>query len=412
MHIAIFADQPLDSLGGAQVSIALQQKWLERAGHLVTVVAPASAGTGWWPQLRRNGGDETGKAVATPSVKFPPFGHTEYALSGPGQRTDAYVDAAFEGLPPVEVVHIQADFWGAFTGLRFAERHGLPVVHTLHNRVEAGLNALSPRLYKPLMRGIDKWRSRALSDATTQPTTSAWQYLRALTANAAAVTAPSRHFAERLQRNGVAREVTVVPNGIDDDALAAARNIATEPRTRPRFVWSGRMSPEKRFLPFVKAFVSSGIDADLDLIGSGGDRAKAERIVRESGAGGVQFLGRLPYEAALSEMARADALVQTSVGFETQAMTVFEAAALGTPAVVCDDHVAAELGAGHWFVPRSQPADLIPLMQTLHTAASELRTDRAPLVASDIGDRLRQSKVTEQLIVVYENVLAAVGRVR
>ena len=40
MHIVMFADQHLESLGGAQVSMRLQRRFLERAGHTVTIVAP------------------------------------------------------------------------------------------------------------------------------------------------------------------------------------------------------------------------------------------------------------------------------------------------------------------------------------------------------------------------------------
>ena len=65
-------------------------------------------------------------------------------MSWPGRRTDRFVDAALEERPPVDVVHVQADFWGAFTGHRYARRHGLPTVHTMHNRVDVGIAATAP----------------------------------------------------------------------------------------------------------------------------------------------------------------------------------------------------------------------------------------------------------------------------
>ncbi|MGO1539916.1 MAG: glycosyltransferase, partial [Leucobacter sp.] len=40
MHILIVTDQHADSLGGVQVSIRLQRRFLERLGHTVTVAAP------------------------------------------------------------------------------------------------------------------------------------------------------------------------------------------------------------------------------------------------------------------------------------------------------------------------------------------------------------------------------------
>ena len=44
MHVVMFGDQHVESLGGAQVSMRLQRRFLERAGHTVTIVAPRMRG--------------------------------------------------------------------------------------------------------------------------------------------------------------------------------------------------------------------------------------------------------------------------------------------------------------------------------------------------------------------------------
>ena len=137
MHVVIFADQHLATLGGAQVSTLLQRRFLEAAGHTVTVVAPAMHGRA---RARIVGGDAS--FVDMPSV--PITLDREYSMTWPGRRTDRWVDAALAARPPVDVVHVQADFWGAFIGYRFARRHGLPVVHTMHNRVDVGIEATAP----------------------------------------------------------------------------------------------------------------------------------------------------------------------------------------------------------------------------------------------------------------------------
>src|SRR4029079_9897568 len=94
-------------------------------------------------------------------------------------------------------------------------------------------------------------------------------------------------FAGKLEQHGVvpvggARSVDVVWNGIDDDVLDAALASAA-PRVpgRPRFVWIGRMSPEKRLLPFLEAVVASGIDADVEVIGGGGQLRAPRRLVEK-----------------------------------------------------------------------------------------------------------------------------------
>ena len=178
-----------------------------------------------------------------------------------------------------------------------------------------------------------------------------WAFLRGIAQGSSAVTAPSGHFARRLEQHEVFPDVDVVWNGIDDELLAATL-ASREPRTdrRPQFVWIGRMSPEKRLLPFIEAVVESQVDADIEVIGGGGQLRAAEKIARGHGASqgheGIRFVGRLPYAETLARIAAADAVVQTSIGFETQGMTPFEAATLGTPTIVSDPDIAGELRGG------------------------------------------------------------------
>ena len=82
--------------------------------------------------------------------------------------------------PPVDVVHVQADFWGAFIGHRFAARHGLPVVHTMHNRVDVGIEATAP-FPGAVLRVLNAWQRRALGGPTIRRRgRDGWSYLRRL----------------------------------------------------------------------------------------------------------------------------------------------------------------------------------------------------------------------------------------
>lgn len=408
MHIVFFGDQHLDSLGGAQVSMRLQREFLERAGHTVTVVAPKMHGP--------RAATPTPAYVALPSM--PITLDREYSMSRPGRATDRFLDRAMTRRPPVDLVHVQADFWGAFIGHRFAQRHGIPVVHTMHNRVDVGIAAVTP-LHRPVLAVLNAWRRRALR-GIGDPVSGrdGWAFLRGLAAGASAVTAPSTHFARRLEQHDVFAPVDVIWNGIDDDLRAATLAAAPAQRApgRPRFVWLGRMSPEKRLLPFLEAFVASGVDAELEIIGGGGQRAAAEKIV--GGRDGVHFAGRLTYAQTLARIAAADALVQTSIGFETQGMTPFEAATLGTPSIICDPDIAAELGGGLWAVPdadatasgRDQEAQRIAaLAETLRRAASDIAAGTAPTPLPAVADAFRQSSRTAAMIEVYERVLSGVA---
>ena len=435
MHVVMFGDQHAESLGGAQVSMRLQRRFLEKAGHTVTIVAPARQG----PRVRAGVVDPS--YVDLPSI--PVTFDREYSMSWPGRRTDRRVDAALQrlidaGRPPVDVVHIQADFWGALIGYRYARRHGIPVVHTMHNRLDVGIEATTP-FPGLVLRLLNAWQRRALGRGfgAIPAGRDGWAYLRRFAARADAVTAPSWHFARRLEEHGVvpwagrvpdagdpparpAPAVDVIWNGIDDDLLDAV--LAELPAgggggQRPRFVWLGRMSPEKRLLPFLEALAASGVDADVEVIGGGGQLRAARRLVeRLRPRATVTFAGRMPYPATLRRIAAADAVVQTSIGFETQGMTIFEAAALGTPSIVSDPDLAAELGSGFWAVGEgitarpsipdpSIPDPSIPaLADALRAAASDISGGTPPATNPAVRDRFRQSSRTAAMLEVYERV--------
>ncbi|MCD2168145.1 glycosyltransferase [Microbacterium sp. JC 701] len=405
MHVVMFADQHLESLGGAQVSMRLQKRFLERAGHVVTVVAP---------RLPRPGAHDPAY-LDLPSIAITP--DREYALAWPGVRTDRFLDAEMGARLPVDVVHVQADFWGAFIGHRYAARHALPVVHTMHNRVDVGIEATAP-FPGLVLRALNAWARRALpraaSGRTAQNSTSSarsrtdgWAFLHQLARLSRAVTAPSGHFARRLERHGVASRVDVIWNGIDDDVLdaALAAGPAVRAEGRPRFIWLGRMSPEKRLLPFLEAVVASGIDAEVEVVGGGAELGKATRLIeRAAPRATVTFAGRLSYPETLARLAAADAVVQTSIGFETQGMTVFEAASLGTPAVVSDPDIAAELGSGTWTVADATTA---ALAEALARAASDITAGTPVVPNPSIAERFRQSSRTGAMVAVYERAVAA-----
>ena len=396
MHIVFFGDQHLESLGGAQVSMRLQRWFLERAGHTVTAVAP-----------KMHAGHRPADAGYLDLPSIPITLDREYSMSWPGRRTDRFLDRAFTTRPSVDLVHVQADFWGAFIGHRFAHRHGIPVVHTMHNRVDVGMAAVTP-LHKPALAVLNLWRRQSMRGIGEVVSGSdGWAFLRGIAQGSSAVTAPSGHFARRLEQHDVFPDVDVVWNGIDDELLAATL-ASREPRTdrRPRFVWIGRMSPEKRLLPFLEAVVESQVDADIEVIGGGGQLRAAEKIARGHGASrghaGIRFVGRLPYAETLARVAAADAVVQTSIGFETQGMTPFEAATLGTPTIISDPDIAGELRGGLWSVP---DASVAALAQTLTHAASDIRTGTGPTPDADVAEAFRQSSRTEAMIEIYRRVL-------
>ena len=400
MHILIVTDQHPDSLGGVQVAIRLQRRFLELAGHRVTIAAPA---------LHRAGhtvapGDEDAY-VDLPSR--PITRDNEYGITWPGARTDRALAAALVGRPAVDLVHIQGDFWGALIGIRAARGLGVPIVHTMHNHVDEGTRAVTP--FAPVaFGGLRAWRGLALGKCrgeVDRASRGAWRYLAELASEAAIVTAPSRHFADELTDAGVAKIVEVTPNGVDDAAIASVRARPRSDRSRPKLIWLGRMSQEKRVLEFIEAIAESGIDADVALHGAGLLLPRVTKRISDLGLGGrVTVPGPVPYADALAAMRDADALVQTSIGFETQGLTPFEAAALGTPTIFSDPQIADDVAvAPEW---RVADGSVSALATSLRTAVAQLSADPGGLrVPETEAQRFLQSSQTEAMLALYERAL-------
>lgn len=401
MHILIVTDQHPDSLGGAQVAIRAQRASLERLGHRVTVAAPALHRADYQvaPADRE-------AYIALPSR--PITKDREYGITWPGGRTRRALSAGLASLPPVDLVHVQGDFWGALIGVRAARDLQVPHIFTLHNNVDQGTRAVTP--FAPVAFGaLRMWRSFVLGSPRGPVNASsrgAWRYLAELTAEAAAVLAPSQHFAARLESKGVAATVGVARNGIDDDLIRQARQLPRASRDRPRLVWLGRMSHEKRVLEFVDAVAASGIDAEVRLYGAGLLLEQVQDRIRAAGLGDrMTVAGPVSHEDALAALRDADALVQTSVGFETQGLTPFEAAALGTPTIFCDAAIADDVAmTPAWTVPSGDSVS--DLAETLRQAVAQLAVGGDELrVSEGESAQFLQSEQIKQLIRIYERVL-------
>lgn len=412
MHILIVTDQHPDSLGGAQVAIRTQRASLERLGHRVTIAAPA---------LHRRGYrvSEKDRAAYIELPSRPITRDREYGLSWPTRRTDRALAVALRGLPQVDLVHVQGDFWGAMIGIRAARGLRVPLLLTMHNNVNQGTRAVTP-LAPVVFLALRAWRALSLGrvrGAVATGARGAWRYLAELAAEADTVLAPSRHFAAQLERRGVAPEVHALRGGVDDALMSAARDVPRGPRTRPQLVWLGRMSGEKRVLEFVEAIALAEIDADVRLYGAGLllDQVNA-RIAAHGLADRVRVVGPVPHEAALAALREADALVQTSVGFETQGLTPFEAAVLGTPTIFCDAVIAEDAAVSPaWVVPHEEGGADAAVRALAHTLSAAVQELQAGINAS--SDELRvdeaqtkaflQSEQTRLLVAHYERVLGS-----
>ncbi len=174
----------------------------------------------------------------------------------------------------------------------------------------------------------------------------------------------------------------------------------------PTVVFVGRLSSNKRPDDAVEAFTEVRRvlpDAQLWVLGSG----PMEEELRRKAPAGVQFLGRVGEEEKVERLARAHALVATSVR-EGWGLTVSEAAAVGTPAVTYDvaglrDSVAA--CGGVLVKPRPQA-----LAAALIERLPEWTSGQMPAV--EVGGVQSWPQVAANILVASEAGLADAAALR
>jgi glycosyltransferase involved in cell wall biosynthesis len=133
-----------------------------------------------------------------------------------------------------------------------------------------------------------------------------------------------------------ADNVLVVPPGVDDRFHPDA---TVDESRRPLVVAVGRLMPPKRFDELIRivADVQGRVpDVELAIVGDGSERAALRDLVESLGLQDhVRFLGRVDDDELVDLYRRAWVLASASIA-EGWGMTVTEAAATGTPAVVTD----------------------------------------------------------------------------
>ena len=160
-----------------------------------------------------------------------------------------------------------------------------------------------------------------------------WRYTRLVERSvsyADALFAPSEYTA-RLHRNaGLKPPIHVLPlySAIEPRSVGSPL-----PGRRPRFLYVGRLIAPKGIGPLLEEFASLPA-YDLHVIGDGELRGKLER--RFASCQHIRFLGQIPQAELVAAYQDATALIFPSLAPETFGLSIVEAFACGTPAIVRD----------------------------------------------------------------------------
>ncbi|OII10911.1 hypothetical protein BIU97_08485 [Curtobacterium sp. MCBA15_009] len=399
MRIALVTDYYLPTLGGVQTAVRALAETLTAAGHEVTVFCPLTTPS-----------TDPGVVGLPVSPVFRPDGYP-FAWSPRRLRRLLRREFAARG---VEVVHTHSEMFAALGGVRAAHDLGLPVVHTMHGRIDVytrnvlPLPAVTTVLLAALHgRQISHDGIRVAGDrpyTRTRTGRRMWRVMLAQSRASTHVVVPSGHFAQKLVDQGVRTPVTVLTNGIETSVLDAigtvpARTLrADEPL---RILWVGRLSPEKRPDVLVRAAHAFPPGVQVDVHGDGVARAD---VARAAAGAPVTLHGSTPHDGVLDAMRSAHLLVSSSFDFDNQPMVMLEAIATGLPVLYCDPDLAEVVPEGGGFLAPTPDA------AGLAAVVGRLRADPDAVTRASeavLADRGRVAQPTAALVDVYEQAVAA-----
>lgn len=384
-------DQHPHSLGGVQTSVMLQTKYLNRSGVEVTIFAPKSK-----------------KAKLDPNIKvlpsrYLPIGR-EYSNVWSLRKAAKFCEEVYKERS-FDIVHVQGDFASASLGAALARKHNLPLVHTEHTNVDVMANKLIGKPMKIILLNFFAWQYGHFLKISNRPRIrDAFDYAGFILPQADLVIAPSKHYAALLEEKGAATNILASFTGVDDDEIKQIKRTTAIPNKPISFVWAARMQPEKRLIQTIEAFARSKVKAHLHIYGGGPLEKVAKNLVRARLlTKRVSFNGRVPHSELLEIFANADVVMQTSIGFETQGLTVYESAAVGTPVLLCDPKIAGELPKKTYWLDKS--GTIKSLSKTIKKAAEDISEGSNKRNLLKDPTWLMQSAITLKMIETYKELI-------
>ena len=374
LRIAIFTDVFLGIPGGIPSSIRAQKTALESLGHQVTIFCPGTQ-KDYSNPLNKFGADHDPNIILVPTAKF-------LVNGAPFSKWTKEVVRFIEGKYPnltesFDLFHIHYEATTSMAGLILAKKYHIKTIQTMHGREDmaiainvphpfktiaaTGINlihrttlkSISKKSPRPDYRNPEPKKSPSLNYqnakiknlAPTIARREMWQMMTRQANLADQVITPSAHFAKKLQLFGVTRPISVISNGIADQEIANfTPRIRTYQDHEPlRILWFSRLSKEKRILPFLESLrIAQELEPNFrfifTIIGDGNQMSKVRKFCRKHfDEASIKILGTIPHQEILQKYTEDQHLsIINSYQFDTQGLTILEAAACNLPVIYAD----------------------------------------------------------------------------
>ena len=380
LRIAIFTDVFLGIPGGIPSSIRAQKTALESLGHQVTIFCPGTQ-QDYSNPLNKFGADHDPNIILVPTAKFLVNGAP---FSKWTKEVVRFIEKKYPNLTEsFDLFHIHYEATTSMAGLILAKKYHIKTIQTMHGREDMAIAINVPHPFKTLaatginlihrvtLKSIAKkspkpdYQNAEIKNlAPTIARREMWQMMVRQANLADQVITPSAHFAKKLQLFGVTRPISVISNGIADQEIANfTPRIRTYQDHEPlRILWFSRLSKEKRILPFLESLkLAQELEPNFrfvfTIIGDGNQMSKVQKFCKKHfDEASIKILGTIPHQEILQKYTKDQHLsIINSYQFDTQGLTILEAAACNLPVIYADPDMS-EIVPNHGGLCAKSPA--------------------------------------------------------
>lgn len=428
LRIAIFTDVFLGIPGGIPSSIRAQKTALESLGHQVTIFCPGTQQDFENP-LSQFGANHDPNIILVPTAKF-------LVNGAPFSKWTKYVTRFIEQKYPnlaetFDLFHVHYEATTSMAGLLLAKKYGIKVIQTMHGREDmaiainvphpfktlaaTGINLIHRTTLKPIAKKSlkpDYQNTEIKNLAPTIARRQMWQMMVRQANLADQVITPSAHFAKKLQLFGVTRPISVISNGIADQEMTNfTPQVRSYQRSEPlRILWFSRLSKEKRILPFLESLkLAQELEPNFrfifTIIGDGNQMSKVQKFCKKHfDEASIKIFGTIPHQEILQKYIKDQHLsIINSYQFDTQGLTILEAAACNLPVIYADPDMSEIVpNHGGLCAKSPNPCAMTELLLKIYHQPELIQKLSQNLAASE--KTYLQSQQIEKLLKLYRQL--------
>ena len=428
LRIAIFTDVFLGIPGGIPSSIRAQKTALESLGHQVTIFCPGTQQDFENP-LSQFGANHDPNIILVPTAKF-------LVNGAPFSKWTKYVTRFIEQKYPnlaetFDLFHVHYEATTSMAGLLLAKKYGIKVIQTMHGREDmaiainvphpfktlaaTGINLIHRTTLKPIAKKSlkpDYQNTEIKNLAPTIARRQMWQMMVRQANLADQVITPSAHFAKKLQLFGVTRPISVISNGIANQEMTNfTPQVRSYQRSEPlRILWFSRLSKEKRILPFLESLkLAQELEPNFrfifTIIGDGNQMSKVQKFCKKHFyEASIKIFGTIPHQEILQKYTKDQHLsIINSYQFDTQGLTILEAAACNLPVIYADPDMSEIVpNHGGLCAKSPNPCAMTELLLKIYHQPELIQKLSQNLAASE--KTYLQSQQIEKLLKLYRQL--------